>query len=127
MPMCPVCDADNPAGAVACGGCFAPLPGAGDVQADGGGRRSATRTQRPTGLTLIVSGWLAGAAGFVLALVALGERASATTDAPSVGPGNHELVAVAGDAFWAGFFLLLAGYVVRAIWFLPGADMKPSS
>jgi hypothetical protein len=83
--------------------------------------------RRPSGMMLMVLGWLAVAASVGLALWSLGERVPPPYGLPpdlDALSKSAVLMGLAGDALWAGFFLLLAGCVVRAIWFIPGADTK---
>jgi hypothetical protein len=80
---------------------------------------------RPTGTPLILSGWLGIVAAAVLAVCAI-PSSSGRVDLADLSaiPRSMILLNLAGDALWAGFFLLLAGCIVRAIWFLPGDGTK---
>ena len=124
MPKCPFCDTDNPAGSVACGGCFAPMPASAD-DAHPGSLPLPPRAQRPTGRALTIGGGLAGGFGFILAMFGLsvGAHSADRSDIEAMSR-SHQYLSLAGDALWVGFFLLLTGCIVRAIWFLPGDDTK---
>jgi hypothetical protein len=124
MPLCPVCDSYNAEGVENCGACSAPMSSPAILSPPGEGR-SVSDARRPTGMSLIVAGWVAVAIGASLGLWGLIERRPATYagDMEAVAS-SMQLRALAGQLLWVGFFLLLTGCIVRAIWFLPGADTK---
>jgi len=121
MLKCPACDAYNPAGSTSCAACDAPMPGA-EEEAD----PRAAPAQRPTGSLLMVLGWIAVAAAGGLSILGLSARTPSAMGEPAFNAtaGSSLFLGLAGDALWAGFFLLLAGSVVRAIWFLPGDETR---
>jgi|SRR5215217_2728347 len=70
--------------------------------------------RRPTGGTLIASGAALGFLGAILFLIAIAEDSA----------GSFALVLLAGASFQLGLFLGLAGAIIRALWFLPGDELK---
>jgi hypothetical protein len=70
--------------------------------------------RRPDGSTLIGSGITLGALGAILSLVA------ASSDLL----GAWAMVILAFACFQLGLFLGVAGLIIRALWFLPGDELK---
>jgi len=127
MPLCPVCESYNAEGVETCAACSAPMSSPA-IPRPSGEVRSVTLARRPTGMPLIVAGWVAIAIGAVLGLWAFIERRPVSYAGDmDAAAWSLQLQAVAGLVLWVGFFLLLTGCIVRAIWFLPGAESKATS
>lgn len=126
MPNCPKCRADVEYGVANCPGCNSEFRWP-DRPAGAGGADAAADVppamRRPDGTALIGGGAALLAAAVLAFLIAI----SIDTD----GYGGADRIATqwlltlaAGAMFQVGLFLALAGALVRAIWFLPGEELK---
>ena len=127
MKNCIECGAAAPDDAPACTQCgrkFSFVSGM--TSADSPVSTIAGLRERPDGSRLLLLGWIAMALGVILFFVSL----SGTPRSTYYGPDIDELArqwmfATMSAAFFGlSLVLLLAGIIVRAIWFLPGPDFK---
>ena len=132
MSTCEKCGAPKDAGAFVCQSCghssadleAPPKP---SPQIKEG--RTSTSIYRPTGGAFIVSGWVfmgLSVAAWLVGRVLLGTLSSARSFS-DVGQGlaiGTWLQESAGALFGYSIFMLAAGYVIRAIWFVPGPEEK---
>ena len=83
---------------------------------------------RPTGGTAIVLGWICIAISAICVIVALSRMGAGTYGYGMAALYGQERavpwVFAAGHIFDSGVFLLVVGYILRAIWFLPGPEHK---
>lgn len=124
MKSCMNCGADAPDDAGECAACgrpFSYVAVTGNESAPISSNRTMRR--RPDGSLLLGLG--AGSMGIAATALLIAMSQSARTFG-SVG-GQLLSTWIAGGLFQLGLVLLLAGAIVRAIWFLPGAETKEAS
>ena len=127
MKNCINCGAAAPNNAPACGQCgraFAFVSGgrAQEVQLpDISGLR-----ERPDGSRLLTLGWVFLALGVLMFVLAISSTGRSTYYDPDLDALARQwtFTMLSGGFFGLSLVLLLAGLIVRAIWFLPGPDYK---
>ena len=117
MNHCVKCGFELDDAATACGNC-----GWGMEAGAGGVLR-----KRSDGSSMIGFGWCGIAFGILFTIIGMFPGGGGTYDgAYGIPPPTYHLgwVVIGGGLFNLGLLLLLAGFIIRAIWFLPGPDRK---
>ena len=124
MKSCLNCGVDAPDEATNCAVCgraFAYVPG-GKVS-DNSEMPVDTGWKRPDGKVLLACGWTALAVGLLLLLMSFSTGTSSYGEIdPAALAAKWNLLIGGGGLLQIGIFLVIAGTIVRAIWFLPGKD-----
>jgi hypothetical protein len=85
--------------------------------------------ERPDGGRLLTLGWILLALGVVMFVVAISSTGRSTYYGPDLDAMARQwtFTMISAGLFGLSLVLLLAGIIVRAIWFLPGPDYKARS